>query len=251
MPREDPRLRLVCFGHAGAGPGVFARWPHSLPADIEVFAVRLPGRDRRLRETPFRRWPPLLDALTEALTPELSGPFVLLGHSLGGMIAYELCCRLTASGNPPQRVLLVACRAPHVPNPLPTMHQLPEPQLVAELEGIGATPRDVLTDRRLLQLLTPMIRADLELAETWPFRPASAVTAPLVVFAGVADPIAPPASVAPWERYATGGFHFYAVPGGHFPVGRDDGALLELVAASLAGRPRKLRSDDEHHLPDR
>ena len=42
-------LRLFCFPYAGAGASVFAQWAKALPAEIEVHAVQLPGRETRWR----------------------------------------------------------------------------------------------------------------------------------------------------------------------------------------------------------
>ncbi|MCA9540674.1 MAG: hypothetical protein KC620_17365, partial [Myxococcales bacterium] len=45
--------RLICLPHAGGGSAAFARWRGALPADIELSALRLPGRETRLSERPL------------------------------------------------------------------------------------------------------------------------------------------------------------------------------------------------------
>jgi medium-chain acyl-[acyl-carrier-protein] hydrolase len=232
--RPAARLRLACFAHAGGGPAAFAGWPDELTADIEVAAVRLPGRDRRLRERPLNQWSELLDVLVAALPAELAAPFALFGHSVGAMIAYELTARLTAAGSPPQRLILAACRAPHVPSYLPAVHDRPDAEFVAELKRIGATPEEVLADHRLVQLLLPMLRADIALAETWPPSPPRPVTVPLVVVAGDEDPIAPPAAVESWSCYAEAGFSSHTVPGGHFFIRPPATAFLDIMRSAFA-----------------
>ncbi len=205
-----------------------------MAADIEVAAVRLPGRDGRLRERPFRRWAALLDALIPALSVELTRPFVFFGHSMGAMIAYELTGRLAAVGCQPQRLVLAACRSPHTPNTLRTIHDLPEAEFIASLKSIGATPEQLFTDHRLLQLLAPMLRADLELAETWPPSPAQPVKVPLVVMAGDEDPIAPPAAVEGWAGYSEAGFRSHTLRGGHFFMRSGRTAFFDLLRTELA-----------------
>ena len=82
-----PLLRLYCFPYAGGGPAVFHHWPASLPEQVEVRAVQLPGHGPRLREKPLERMTPLVQSLTEALYPafdplsESALPFVFFGHS--------------------------------------------------------------------------------------------------------------------------------------------------------------------------
>ena len=47
-PVPAPRLRLVCFPHAGAGATVYRSWLVLLPADVELVSVCYPGRRDRL-----------------------------------------------------------------------------------------------------------------------------------------------------------------------------------------------------------
>jgi len=234
VPRVNPRVHLVCFAHAGGGPAAFAGWADELPPDIEVVAVRLPGRDNRLNEAPLRQWPALLDAVSGALSAQLTAPVVLFGHSLGGMIAYELTSRLAASGSAPYQLIVAGCRAPHLPSYLPVTYDRPEADFVATLKRVGATPDELLADTRLLRLLTPMLRADLELADVWPVAPPEAVTVPLVVMAGDHDPVAPPEAVAEWSTYARAGFRSHCVPCGHFFVRTAGSGFFDLLRRELA-----------------
>ena len=49
VPIAKPRLRLFCFPHAGSGAAQFRPWADLMPPDVELCAVRLPGRETRLR----------------------------------------------------------------------------------------------------------------------------------------------------------------------------------------------------------
>src|SRR5205814_8095171 len=82
-PVPECRLRLVCFPHAGGSASAYRSWPDSLPGDIELLAVRYPGRQDRLREPCLTSVAELADAVTGALTPYLDRPVALFGHSMG------------------------------------------------------------------------------------------------------------------------------------------------------------------------
>src|SRR6185295_11175567 len=86
----NARLRLFCFPYAGGGASAYRGWATALPSDLEVCPVQLPGRESRLREAPFTRPEPLIQTLADVLEPHLDLPFVLFGHSMGGMISFEL-----------------------------------------------------------------------------------------------------------------------------------------------------------------
>ncbi|MCB5907506.1 thioesterase II family protein [Streptomyces pinistramenti] len=232
LPRPGARLRLVCLPYAGGGAAVFRTWPAALPDDVEVVAVRLPGRENRTAEPPYTRWPPLVADLAEALAEAVPAPYVLFGHSLGGMLGYELAVREPAL--PPERLVLAGCRAPDIPLQVPAVHDLPDPAFHAGLRHLAGTPEEVLRNPALLALLTPMLRADLRLAETWPAGGARPVPVPLTTFDGADDPMAPPATVAAWRRHAPHGIRAHHLPGGHhFPRDRA-GAFLRLLSKELA-----------------
>lgn len=238
-PRPAASLALACFAHAGGGPVAFHRWPAALPAAVDVLAARLPGRDARLREAPIADWPELLDALAAAVAEASDGPLALFGHSLGGMVAYELGVRLADAGRPPELVALAGCIPPDLPRRLPRLHDVPDGELVAALGTIAGTPPEVLADDRLLALLLPMVRADLRLAETWPPAPPRPLAAPLVVFAGADDDVAPPAVVAGWSRYGAGAFTAHVLPGDHFFPRTAEPALLDLLGDALLATARR------------
>ena len=232
-PRPDARVRLVCFPHAGGGAAAFRGWTVELPETVELVAVRLPGRESRFGEPAIADWPTLLDSLDTALQEVVARPYVLLGHSLGAMIAYEVACRMTALGSPPLGLVLVGCRAPHLPMLVPAIHDLEGDDFVAQLGRFAGTDPRVLADPRLLKLLAPMLRADLALAETWPPGPSVPVEVPLTTFSGRDDPMAPPATVAAWSGYARDRFTAHQLDGDHFSLLAQPSRLLGPMRADI------------------
>ncbi|WP_405743472.1 alpha/beta fold hydrolase [Streptomyces sp. NBC_01525] len=232
LPRPGARLRLVCLPCAGGGAAAFRTWPAALPDDVEVVAVRLPGRENRTAQPPYDRWPPLVAELGTALAEAVEPPYVLFGHSLGGMIGYELTVR-PGPAPLPERLILAGCRAPHVPLLVPAVHGLPDAAFAEGLRRLAGTPEEVLRNPALLALLTPMLRADLRLAETWPPAGTPPLPVALTTFGGAADPMAPPAAVAGWRRHAPLGVRAHRLPGGHFFPREHDAAFLRLLAGEL------------------
>ncbi|ETX04517.1 MAG: hypothetical protein ETSY2_28310 [Candidatus Entotheonella gemina] len=127
-PKPNAALRLFCFSYAGGGSVVFHHWGAELPDNIEVCAIKLPGRESRFSEPPFDRTAPLVQALAEGLAPYLDRPFAFFGHSLGGLVSFELTHELLRRQRPsPVHLLISATRAPHVPSTIADMHHLPTP----------------------------------------------------------------------------------------------------------------------------
>lgn len=141
-PRSAPRIRLVCFLYAGGGTGVYRPWGRQLPDDVELSAVQLPGRDRRLAEPPMRDIRVMAAHVGRELGSLGSESLVLFGHSMGALLAYEVAHWLHAKRQPAPRLLAVSgWSAPHLPN---NLHRRDDRLAVLRLEG---TPPEVLAHR--------------------------------------------------------------------------------------------------------
>ncbi len=109
----EPRLRLFCFPHVGSGAAAFNSWLDQVPADVELCAIRLPGRESRLREPLLDDWREVASTVHRAMAPLLDVPFVLAGHCSGSVLAYELSRRLHAAGAAtPQLLVLSSTEGP-------------------------------------------------------------------------------------------------------------------------------------------
>jgi len=139
----DAQRRLVCFHHAGGGASLFRDWHGSFPADTEVLAVAIPGRETRIAEAPLTELRMLAAALAEVLPLEL--PFAFFGHSLGGVVSFELARQLHQRGLPiPQHLFVSACPAPHLCRRETSRAQMSDEALLRLLEGFGGTPREIV-----------------------------------------------------------------------------------------------------------
>jgi medium-chain acyl-[acyl-carrier-protein] hydrolase len=229
----DPALRLFCFPYAGGSSLIFLKWPRLLPATVDVCPVQLPGRGRRIREEPFRRLGPLVDALMEALLPYFDLPFAFFGHSMGALISYELARRLRERDRRgPAAIFVSGRRPPHLPLSEPT-HHLPDVEFIEDLRRLNGTPEEVLASPEATELLLPMLRADFAVCQTYEYRERSPITCPIVSFGGLQDTDAVREELREWRRHTTGQFHLHLLPGDHFFINSQQPQLLRLLSKHL------------------
>jgi surfactin synthase thioesterase subunit len=180
-----------------------------------VWATALPGREIRFAEVPLDRMDVLAAMLVEALPLDL--PFAFFGHSLGGVVAFEVARQLRERGLPePTRLFVSACPAPHLCLRDRSRATLSDDELLRTLESFGATPKEILGHPEYLQMVLPVLRADFNVIDRYMVPEGSEVRFPITSYAGSSDPYVPPERMMAWERWATPGFTCRSFVGDHF-----------------------------------
>jgi medium-chain acyl-[acyl-carrier-protein] hydrolase len=219
-PRGNPEAeaRLFIFPYAGAGPAAFGKWTSGFPDDIELWLIHYPGRGSRHTESPIKELAILVESTQQAIWPLLDKPFAFFGHSLGGLVAFELSRSLTQANLPQPNVLFIsACGAPHLPDPNPPIHALPDSEFTKALQDLNGTPEEISTHSELMEILLPTLRADFEAAENYQYNSSERPLAcPIVTFGGGDDPRVSRERMEGWASQTSSGFKSIYFPGDHF-----------------------------------
>lgn len=228
--RGVPALRLFCFPHVGAGASVFNQWqPAWMPGNVELWTVRLPGRELRLSEKPFRRMEPLVEALYEAMAPHLGGRYAFYGHSLGAVVAFEMARKIQRQGGQgPIRLLVSAHSAPQAGLRQPPFHTLPDKEFVDALRRLAGTPQEALENEDLMGLMMVVLRADFEVDETYSYKEGKPLECPISAFGGIDDPDVSQADLEAWRAHTSQKFSLHMMEGDHFFIFRSQDFVCRL-----------------------
>lgn len=221
-PLERPRLRLFCFPYAGAGIAAFRPLVVALGDGVELIAVQPPGRGTRLREQPFKRMTPLVAQLSFLIQPLLDRPFLFFGHSLGALVAFELTRELRRMAVLPRALIVSATISPQLPNTNLPLHGMDDTAFLAELARLKGMPPEILTNRELLEIVLPAVRADFEILETYHYTSEPPLGIPLATLGATNDPRANLQQLEAWREQTTEAFDLKIFPGGHFYFSESD-----------------------------
>jgi len=235
-PTQTARLRLVCFPYAGGGAASYRPWVSHFPSSVEVCAIKLPGREDRIRETPCTHLSELLPLLASVIASHADIPFAFFGHSMGALMCFELARELRRQHLPePAHLFVSAFRAPQRPASLSETHRLPEAEFIKEVgQRWGGIPDVVRNEPGLLELLLPTLRADMAIVETYTYVPEAPLTCPISCFGGMEDHIVEQSVLSAWQQQTTAAFSLTMFPGGHFFVQSAREVLLQTMMQELS-----------------
>jgi medium-chain acyl-[acyl-carrier-protein] hydrolase len=233
-PNAD--IRLFCLPYAGSSSLIYNSWSDQLPDFIEVCPIELPGRGRRLAEPPISKIGILVDKIADVLGKWNDKPFAFFGHSMGGLLSYELSKKLIRDFNQnPIHLFVSAHRAPHLTKAEDdVMYNLPEPEFLAKLRDLNGMPKEVLEHQELMEMLLPILRADFTLCETYFLDKIQPLDCPISVFGGLTDDGVTKETLEPWKNHTTTFFKLHMLEGDHFFIFHSFKIILKKVAEELS-----------------
>ena len=164
------KIKLFCFPYAGGGAAAFNKWKQYLDKHIQLHPVELAGRGKRIYDPLYQSIEEAVNDIYSKISPELKdGAYALFGHSMGGIIAYELAYKIRDNHLPePLHVFFSGRGAPHIPDEDEEWwHNLPDDEFKEKILELGGTPKEFFEHPELLEVLLPMLRSDFKIAETY------------------------------------------------------------------------------------
>ena len=194
---QDPVCRLICFPHAGGGPHAFA---HVDLAQIETHVVSYSGRGSRFAEPFVQTFDEASGEAFSAIRAIADRPLVLLGHSFGALLAFDVATRLEKAGASVIRVIVSSCPEPSMKSD-DLLSELVDAALVTELAKRGWLPSAASGEggAALLTHALPPLRADLKLYESYTGAETK-VRCGITAVGGADDASVPESKLSAWHR---------------------------------------------------
>lgn len=231
---SESGIRLFCFPYAGSSAQIFHSWQHELPNEIDVSPIHLPGRGKRLREKPFTDLLALAEVLSGEISSHIDKPYALFGHSVGATIAFEVARALRREGLPlPLHLFVSGCRAPQLADTRYHSYDLPSAELIGRLRKLNGTPLQILESPAIMEFFLPIIRADLQMIQTYNYSVEAPLSCPISAFGGWQDLEEPPEMISAWHEQTSSSFQRQMFAGDHFFLHSEHDHLLQAISQQL------------------
>jgi surfactin synthase thioesterase subunit len=232
---EETRV-YVLAPFAGGSAYAMGNWPRLLLREDEAALVlQYPGRGPRAAEPQATSITALADEAADAVLEHSTGPVVLVGHSLGGVLGHTLALRLADAGRPVELLVASAARPPSAARlDADQVLAMTDEEWIREITRYGDYDPQLIEDPDLLDLIVPVLRADyLMLARHVPEnRP---VRCPVLAVGGVDDIWVTGDHLDAWGEWTTAALTTRTLPGGHFYYRDDLPTLTGLIHGALDG----------------
>ncbi|MEU6770340.1 alpha/beta fold hydrolase [Streptomyces sp. NPDC046759] len=226
---------LLCVPFAGAGPSFFHPWRAPAGDRWRVVPVELPGRERRILETPYRNVVEAAKNSVDDIVAQL-GPgarTVLFGHSLGAVLAYELVHLLSTRDVQVERLVVSGSPGPWTQRERRATG-LPDEEFLARVEEFAGFRHEALDHPEMRELILPVLQADCEMHENYVPSTDEPVSVPICSLRGSSDGLVTAEEAQQWRDATTSAFSYVEFPGDHMylvDLGRE---VLDVIEAESA-----------------
>ena len=209
-------MRIFLLHHAGGDKYAYRLLQYQLQQVCEVLALELPGRGDRYAEPLLSDIDSCVEDIMRQAVQYLSQPYIIMGVSMGALLAYLWSCRMLEEGKPLPKHLILASRKP--------MEAYMNHQKIAELpshdfwQGVyryGGVPEGLLAHPELMELYEPILRADFMALELYTPKEIKPLPITATLLYGLDDTITQQ-DMAGWQQYFHPTIEIIPITGGHF-----------------------------------
>ncbi|WP_434304881.1 thioesterase II family protein [Clostridium botulinum] len=229
-------MKLFCLPYAGGSSDIFFKLKKELMPEIEVCPIELAGRRSRYSEPLYKS---MSDAVNDVYniissTIDCDDKYGIFGHSMGSIIAYELCYKiLEEQKNMPTHTFFSGCKSPSLKRKDKLLHNLPDDEFKGELWKMGGTPEEVFNNSEILELLMPMIRADFKIAETYEYINREVKLPINISILNGKDDCFNLFEIIDWRNHTSKCCNFKMYDGGHFYIYENTSNIAKFIIKQM------------------
>ena len=223
---------LYIFPHAGGSATFYVPFAKAFSADIQRVAVQYPGRrDRGLTQLPSI--PEFADEIFTMMGPTAptDRPVAFFGHSMGGLLAFEVALRFQSAGHPITALFVSSCAAPgHIRY---KELQGSDRDILNVVAQVTDTNPEMLANDEFAATILPTLQSVRAIA-AYTRAPEVTVSCPIHAFVADNDIIVAEENMTAWSDRTTNEFSLQTFAGDHFYLNNNLPELVKNIEAKFS-----------------
>ncbi|MBL6449389.1 SDR family oxidoreductase [Fulvivirga sp. 29W222] len=221
------KVQLVCFHDAGGNANLYADWEEKLANNIQLVTVELPGRGKSSSMQPFTNMKQAVHKISDTLMGVMDKPAIFFGHSMGGLIAFEVMRELRRRlARPP--VSLIVSSTPQLASydKQHLDHNADDQTLTKRFPHLS---KEAIPDTELREILIRLLRNDLILLDSYKYEFAPPMDVNIIAIHGKSDITVSNKQMNLWKNETTLKFRFIEREGDHHYLRSCTDFVTELI----------------------
>lgn len=161
--------KIIAIPFAGGNKYSFNKIEKEMSPGFEWITLELPGRGDRFTEPLLDNLPDMVDDLFVKIRQHIiKGEYLLLGHSMGCLLGYELMKKLRENNlKLPLCTFFLGRGAPEHNRFKNKKSDLPQELFWDEIKKMGGMPNDFFDQKDLLEIFYPILKNDFRAIENY------------------------------------------------------------------------------------
>lgn len=227
-------VKLFCIPYAGGSAAIYNSWKN-ICESIEVQPIELSGRGARHSEPLYNNLGEAVEDIYNTIVKKAGdSEFLIYGHSMGALLAYEVYNKLFERNNRlPTHLYVSGRQAPHSRRKKRSIHNLPYEEFKQSVMELGGTPPEFFDIPELSNLFIPILRSDFKICETYQYEEKrNKIQCPITVLSGLRDDINIE-EIEAWKEHTKGSVNVKLFDGGHFFIHEYKREILQIIRNNL------------------
>lgn len=164
------KIKLFCIPYAGGSASIFFAWKKYIEKWVELIPIELSGHGIRMNETLITDINRQVNDIVSSIKDQIDeSDYAIFGHSMGSTISYELGQRIQKLQLKQPIHIFFSGSIPPFYSAERRIACLPDDKFIQEIISLGGTPKEIYENRDIMDLYTPILRADYKLLEEYQY----------------------------------------------------------------------------------
>jgi surfactin synthase thioesterase subunit len=209
-------MKIIIFPFAGGNSQSFRKLEEKIAsiASVKVIEYYRNNTETKLSSTPHIH--SLIQRIFQEIQEDIrEEPYIIYGHSMGGLIGYLICVLLQEKKYPmPYKLVIGGKKAPSIPRKTKIAH-LPDTEFWNKIVALGGISKEIQNHKEIVDYYRPIIRHDFSISESYVYQQNPKLNIPIDVFYGSEENVIP-SEINAWQDITSKRIAVTKLKGNHF-----------------------------------
>ncbi|RDY30278.1 thioesterase II family protein [Lachnotalea glycerini] len=227
--------KVICLPHAGGMAVSYKCFEKYADDNIQFINIELPGHGTRCDENLCNSLEEIVEDIYFQIQDEIyKEDYVILGHSMGSWLAYELYYKIKEENNTlPLQLFLSGNTSPFYERKEGTTTLLSDDEFIENIIKKGLTAKEIFQNDELRAIFLPVLKSDFIILENYkPDESRALIECGITVMGGLQD-TSMGKKIEAWKSMTSKEYNIYYFEGDHFYLFYNAEEMVEIITRTF------------------